>query len=209
MFDFWIGMSSVSIVTFILWMIVCAVVYKFVGHAAGLLLLAVVLYNVTVWVPLFDGQKLLFWLSVLGAIGAIIWWYLSGGRSGAGLAMGLAVLALVQAILLMIGPPHGIITPEGGVDVSGVSEKVENTSDDLAGDLVDIREKNKDAINEVRFDLTDENDATNRRVNRLVKRVNSLETTVNQQRGRLKALRDLLDDHIHERVGQPHYVDRR
>ena len=135
--------------------------------------------------------------------------FFTKGRSGTRAAVGLGFAALLQAILLLIGPPYGIITPDGGVDVSGVSERVETTTEDLMDDQDDIREKNKDAINELRFDLTDDNDATNRRVNRLVKRVDSLETTVNQQRGRLKALRDLLDDHIHERVGQPHYVDRR
>lgn len=202
MFDFGLFTTSVSLGWFIILMAICVAVFIFGGPATGLVLTAVVLYNVTIWQPLFDGQKTLFWLAVIVAVIAIIWYFLSGGRSGGGLAVVAAVVALIMVLVLMLGHLFGAFE-RGDIDDPDAPE-VATTYDDIMEDMDDMRQKRVDAENSIREDFGGDIRGLKTRVNRQAERIDSLEASADRQRGRLERLRQMLDGHIEEHVKRSH-----
>ncbi|MGB3945701.1 MAG: hypothetical protein WBK76_02575 [Candidatus Saccharimonadales bacterium] len=181
---------------FIIGLLVCAAAIYF-ATAAGTLLLAVYLYAVTVWTPLWSWLPDLFWLAVVAALIGLLLGLFAGG-AGRSLALGGAVVALLVALILMHGHLFGSKpdVPEG--------DKVGTTFDQLQQDFDDERTKRIENDNDVREDF----DRLQRQNNRQAGRIGSLETEVEELKGRVTTLQELVDDHVHERVDQPHYVDK-
>ena len=196
MHDFlWLHIS-VQPFWFIIGLLVCAVVIYF-ATAAGTLLLAVYLYAVTVWTPLWDWLPDLFWLAVVAALIGLLLGLFAGG-AGRALAMGGAVVALLVALILMHGHLFGSVP-----DVPG-GNKVGTTFKKLQKDFTDERAKRVENDNDVRRDF----ERLQRRNNRQAGRIDTLETQVDELEGRVTTLQELVDDHVHERVAQKHYVGK-
>ena len=159
---------------FIIVLLVSVAVMIFVGRALGMLLMAWVIYNLTIWDPWFDEIPTLFWLAFLAGVIGIIWGLVNGG--GRWLAMLGAVTALGLAILL------------ANSDILGASPPLDREQPGITGQL----RENKDAIDTEREERKDDVFSVRKQNNELEQDNNRLE----QSNARLKHRMSELEDRV-------------
>ena len=155
---------------FIIVLLVSVAVMVFVGRALGILVMALVIYGLTVWDPWFDEMPTLFWLAILAGVVGIICGLVNGG--GRWLAWLGAITALVLAILL------------ANSDIFGASPPLDREQPGITGQL----RENKDAIDTEREQRKDDVFSVRKQNNELEQENNLLEERMSELEDRMSVL---------------------
>lgn len=212
-YDLGLFVLSISPGWFFFWLAVIVVIMVVLrAWAFGLLLLAIFLYNVTVWIPWPVWLPTLFTPIVLVTIGALIAGFFIKKPIVRWVAMAGAGAAMFIVVLLLLFSWLGL--PDGEVDTldTGDQALTEKMTGDtgvgsLQNDLDDLRAKRVEAENVMRDDFTSEIARLEKLVTTQGDQIETYQEDLAELQGQVDTLQSLIEDHSSEDVHQPHYVD--